>query len=73
MIAVALICTVAGVPIRAILLTPAAILCFAAAYRFASHGIRGKDSFCIGLACIALAVAVLLLLFAFRKARRQRD
>jgi hypothetical protein len=42
-----------------------AIACFAAAYRFASHGITLKDSFCVGLACVALTVGVLLLGCAF--------
>ena len=62
-----------GMPVRATLLTLAALVCFAAAYRFASHGIRGKDNFCIGLACIAAAVAVLLLGFAFLRRPRPRN
>lgn len=43
-----------------------ALVCLAAAYRFASHGIPVHDNFCIGLACLAVAVAALLLWFAFR-------
>jgi hypothetical protein len=54
-------------------LTLVALGCFAAAYRFASHGIRSKDGLCIGLACAAVAVAFLLLWLAFRNKPRQRD
>ena len=55
------------------MLTVGALICFAAAYRFGSHGIRLKDNFCIGLAAAAVVVALLLLGFAFRKRQRQRN
>jgi hypothetical protein len=55
-----------------IVLTLAALACIAAAYRFASHGIRLKDNFCIGLACAAVTVIILLLVFAFRKRSPKR-
>ena len=51
---------------RTILLSLAAVVCLAAAYRFTSHGITGHDNWCIGLGSVAFAVAVLLLWFAFR-------
>jgi len=57
---------------RTTLLALAAIS-FAAVYRFASHGIRLKDNRCIGLACIALTVAVLSSGYTFWSWRRQRD
>jgi hypothetical protein len=60
-------------PIRTIVLSLAALVCFAAAYRFGSHGIRLHDNLCIGLAGAALTVAVVLLGFAFRTARRQQS
>lgn len=63
----------AGMKVRTILLTLPAIIVFAAAYRFASHGIPLKDNFCIGLACIAVVMAVVLLWFAFLYRPRQRD
>ena len=55
-----------------ILLLLAALFCFAAAYRFASHGITLHDNFCIGLGCAATVVAALLLWGAFRTARRRK-
>ena len=55
-----------------ILLALAAIVCFAAAYRFASHGITLHDNRCIGFGCGAFVVAVLLLWAAFRTARRRK-
>lgn len=54
------------------ILTLAALACIAAAYRFVSHGIRLKDNFCIGLACAAVIVGILLLAFAFRKRSLKR-
>jgi phosphatidylserine synthase len=54
-------------PVLATVLTLASLACLAGAYRFASHGIKLKDNFCVGLACAAVAVAVLLLWLAFRK------
>jgi hypothetical protein len=54
------------------LLTVAALLCFAVAYRFGSHGIRLKDNLCIGLACAAVAVGVGLLGWAFWPAKAER-
>jgi hypothetical protein len=51
---------------KTILLSLAAVVCLAAAYRFTSHGIAGHDGRCIGLGSVALAVAALLLWFAFR-------
>jgi len=50
-----------------------AALCFAAAYRFASHGIPVHDNKCIGLACAAVTIGILFLWLAFFKNRRQRD
>jgi hypothetical protein len=46
--------------LRTLLILPA-LACFAAAYRFASHGISGRDSFCIGLAAAAIATSAVLL------------
>jgi protein-S-isoprenylcysteine O-methyltransferase Ste14 len=50
-----------------VLLSLAAIVFFAAAYRFASHGITLDDNWCIGFGSVAFAVGALLLWFAFRK------
>jgi hypothetical protein len=58
---------------RTALLALAAVVCFAAAYRFASHGIKLNDNLCVGLACVAVAVGGVLLWFAFSKRQRQRD
>jgi len=58
---------------RTVLLSLAALVCFAAAYRFASHGITRHDNWCIGLGSIAFAVAALLLWYAFRKRLPKRD
>ena len=52
---------------KTISLSIAALICFAAAYRFGSHGLRGHDNLCIGLAVAAIVVAVVLLWLAFRK------
>ena len=46
--------------LRTLLIVPA-LGCFAAAYRFASHGISGQDNFCIGLAALAIASGAVLL------------
>jgi len=54
---------------RTVLLSLAALVCFAAAYRFASHGITLHDNRCVGYGCVAFAVAALLLWFAFRNRR----
>jgi hypothetical protein len=56
--------------LRTLLILPA-LACFAAAYRFASHGIGSHDTFCLGLAAIAAAVGVLLSVIAHwnRRAR----
>jgi hypothetical protein len=56
-------------PTKTIFLSIAALACFAAAYRFASHGLTLHDNWCVGFACIACAVAVLLLWLAFRDSR----
>jgi hypothetical protein len=53
--------------IRTVFLKIAALACFAAAYRFAAHGVTLHDNQCIGFAVVAVAVALLLLWFAFRK------
>jgi hypothetical protein len=45
--------------LRTLLILPA-LACFAAAYRFASHGIESQDKFCLGLAVVAVAMGVLL-------------
>jgi hypothetical protein len=58
--------------IKNTLLTLAALVLLAAAYRFASHGIRLHDNRCIGFACIAVLLAVLALAWMFRNRRRQR-
>jgi hypothetical protein len=57
--------------IRPIVLTLAALICFAAAYRFASHGIRLNDTKCIGLACLAVLVGAVLMWLGFAKKKRQ--
>jgi len=57
----------AGMSIRTMLLKIAALACFAAAYRFAAHGITLHDNLCVGLAGVAVSAAILLLWFAFRK------
>lgn len=59
-------------PVRTILFSVAAIVCFAAAYRFTSHGISGRDNFCIGLGAVACAVGSLLLWIALRQSRSSR-
>ena len=45
-------------PVRTICLATLVIGCLAAAYRFGSHGIMLRDSFCVGLAGVAVALAV---------------
>jgi hypothetical protein len=57
------------VPVRKILFSIAAAVCFAAAYRFGSHGITLHDNKCIGLAALAIAVGLLLLWLGFRSRR----
>jgi hypothetical protein len=59
--------------LKTALLALAAIVCFAAAHRFGSHGFRLHDNKCIGLACIALAVGGALCWFAFAKRGQSRD
>jgi hypothetical protein len=54
---------------KTIFLSIAALACFAAAYRFGSHGLTLHDNWCVGFACVAFAVAVLLLWFAFLNKR----
>ena len=51
---------------KTISLSIAALICFAAAYRFGSHGLRLHDDKCIALAVAAIAVAGVLLWLAFR-------
>jgi hypothetical protein len=58
--------------LRTALLALAAIVCFAAAYRFGSHGFRLHDNKCIALSCIALAVGGILCWFAFAKRGQPR-
>jgi hypothetical protein len=52
--------------LRTLLLVPS-LVCFAAAYRFASHGIPAHDNFCIGLTVAALASGAFLVCGAFWK------
>jgi hypothetical protein len=56
-------------PVRTMLLMLGALVLFAAAYRFGSHGIRLHDRLCIGLACAAVAVGAVLLTWAYATAR----
>ena len=58
---------------KTIFLTIAAAVCFAAAYRFGSHGLRLHDNKCIGLAVVAVTVGLTALWFAFRKRRPKLD
>jgi hypothetical protein len=51
--------------LRTLVIAVVALFSLAAAYRFASHGIPARDGRCIGLACIAVAVAVGVLGFEF--------
>ena len=53
-------------PAKTVLLSIAAVVCFAAAYRFGSHGLRLHDNLCIGLAVAAVAAGLVLLWLAFR-------
>jgi hypothetical protein len=50
-----------------------AVVCFAAAYRFGSHGIRLHDNRCVGLAVVALAAGIILLWIAFRNWRTKHE
>ena len=54
---------------RTLALSIASIICFAAATRFGSHGLRLHDAQCIALAVLATAVGLTLLYLAFRKRR----
>ena len=54
---------------KKISLSIAAGVCFAAAYRFGSHGFRLNDNKCIGLAAVAVIVGLLLLWLGFRNSR----
>jgi len=56
---------------RTIFLVIVEVVCFAAAYRFASHGIMLHDNLCIGLAVLAVAVGLILLL-VLRNRRRTK-
>ena len=56
-------------PARTIILSIAALVCFAAAYRFGSHGLRLDDKKCVGLAIAAVATVAILLWLALRKRR----
>ena len=58
---------------RTVFLSLAALVCLAAAYRFASHGIPQHDNRCIANATAAVAVAVHLLWAAFRRRSPKRD
>ena len=58
---------------RTVILSLAALVCLAAAYRFASHGIPQHDNRCIAYASTAFAVAVLLSWAAFRRRLPKRD
>lgn len=58
--------------IRTVLLALAAFVCFAAAYRFTSHGITLHDNRCIGFGCAAIVIGALLLWGALRTARRRK-
>jgi hypothetical protein len=62
-----------GMPIRTVFLSIASLACFAAAYRFASHGLTLHDNWCVGFAGVAISMSLLLLWFAFRKKRPNRD
>ena len=61
--------------IRTISIVVAAIACLAAAYRFALHGIASRDNFCIGLASVAVALAIGLIGIEvrFRQAKQSSD
>jgi hypothetical protein len=54
---------------RTVVLSVAAAVCFAAAYRFGSHGLTLHDNQCVGLAVVAVAIGLVLLFFAFRNKR----
>jgi hypothetical protein len=58
---------------RTIIASIAAVVCFAAAYRFGSHGLRLHDNQCVGLAVLAVVIGLVLLWFAFRKARPKHE
>jgi len=54
---------------RKILFSIAAAVCFAAAYRFGSHGLTLHDNKCVGLAVVAVSVGLVLLWLGFRSRR----
>ena len=58
---------------KTVLLSIAAVVCFAAAYRFGSHGIRLHDHLCVGLAVGAVAAGSVLLWLAFRCGRPKTE
>ena len=58
---------------RTILLSLAALVCFGAAYRFASHGFTLHDNKCIAFGFAAFVVASFILWFAFRISPPKRD
>jgi hypothetical protein len=58
-----------GMSAKRILLSIGAVVCFAAAYRFGSHGFRLNDSKCVGLAALALIAGLLLLWLGLRNRR----
>jgi arginine/ornithine N-succinyltransferase beta subunit len=58
---------------RTLFLLTASIACFAASYRFGSHGFRLHDNQCVGLAAVAVGVGLALLWFAFRLRRPKHE
>ena len=58
---------------KTVLLSLAAVVCFAASYRFTSHGIAGHDNRCIAFGSVAFALGALLLWFAFRTRLPKRN
>lgn len=58
--------------VKTIVLSLAALVCLAAAYRFGSHGIMRHDSQCVAYGVIACAVAALPLWLASRIRRPKR-
>jgi hypothetical protein len=59
--------------VKTILLSIAAIVFFAAAYRFGSHGFALHDYQCITFCGIAVGIGALLLCLAIRSARRKPE
>jgi len=60
-------------PVKTILLALASLACLGLAYRFGSHGVRDKDTFCIGLASAAVLVATVLGWLAIRSSAKQSN